>query len=133
MNTLMGSASSWLYFIFVSLSLIAATCRIHRSTSHICSCSLQQAHTPTYCTHTHIYTHTGTQIPISSLDFAAVSAAGDQNSEASKLIQYITHCIYSWCKYNRHPPIAVAYTSTLAHILAHIEMVNGYLQHLMKW
>lgn len=48
--------------IFVALLQLsflrfAATCRIHRSTSHICSSSLQQAHTPTYCTNTH--THTG--------------------------------------------------------------------------
>ena len=47
-----------------SFSPSAATCRIHWSTSHICSSSLQQARTPTYCTHTHtqIHTHTHTNI-----------------------------------------------------------------------
>ncbi len=49
---LCGSVSSFL--------LSAATCRIHRSTSHICSSSLQQAHTPTCCMHARTHTHCGT-------------------------------------------------------------------------
>lgn len=67
---LCGSASSFLHF--------AATCRIHRSNSHICSGSLQQAHAPTYShIHTHTHTHKGTQMTISSLDSASASPAND--------------------------------------------------------
>ena len=49
-QTFVGCASLQLRLIFFFFPF-AATCRIHRSTSHICSSSLQQAHTPTYCTH----------------------------------------------------------------------------------
>lgn len=42
-----------LFFLLPPLHLLLYTCRIHRSTSYVCSSSLQQAHTPTYTAHMH--------------------------------------------------------------------------------